>query len=153
MAGGQPLDWDGYRFTVKPLSQGRRIVRDFWPYWQSSRPKFVLTIARLTSPAQEQTINWFIRFATGDVTGGQVIIPPLKTGETIDFIVGGKLLGFTGDTLVALPANLTSLKLDPYNTLYSFHTTPKSWLALAFVAAFLAGIFAALGHWLLGLIN
>ena len=154
MAGGQPVDIMGYRFTARPLSQWRRIIHDFWPYWQASRPKFVLTVTRLGSPAQSQTLNWFVRFATGDVTGGQLIVPSLQTGETIDFIVGDKFLGFAGDTLIALPAaDLASLKLDPYHTVYSFHTTPKTWFALVVIAALFAGVFAALLQWLLGLWN
>lgn len=153
MAGGQSLDRDGYRFTVRPLSRWRRIIRDFWPYWQASRPKFVLTVTRLASPAQSQTLNWFVRFATGDVTRGQLIVPSLQTGENIDFVIGDKFLGFTGDTLVALPTDLASLKLDDYNTLYSFHTTPKTWFALVVTAALFAGVFATLGQWLLGLWN
>ncbi|GAI48321.1 unnamed protein product, partial [marine sediment metagenome] len=36
MAGGQILDWAGYRFTAKPSSRLRRSTKDFLPYWQAS---------------------------------------------------------------------------------------------------------------------
>ncbi|GAI46607.1 unnamed protein product, partial [marine sediment metagenome] len=100
---------------------------------------------------QSQTMNWGIRFETGDVTGGQETIPPLGTGESVTFKVGGKLLGFTGDTLLILPTNLTSRRFGRYNTVYSFHTTPKVWISLAAAAGFLAGAFASLCQYLFGL--
>lgn len=153
MAGGQPVYIKGYQFTARPLSRWRRVTLDFLPYWQASKPKFVLTVTKLEPSAQSQTIKWFVRFATGiDVTWGQEDISSLQIGKPVDFIIGGKFLGFTGDTLIILPTDLVS-EPSHYETVYAFHTTQKSWLTLTFVAAFLAGIFAALGYWLLGLLN
>lgn len=153
MAGGQPVERMGYLFTARPLSQWRRLTHDFLPYWQGSRPRFVLTVKRLESEPQSQQLNlhWFVRFATHDVTGGGIAVPPLEPGKTRSFTIGDKFLGFTGDTLIVLPTNLSSPSPDSYHTVYAFHTTPKTWSALAAITAFLAGSFAALVHWLIGL--
>ncbi len=153
MAGGQPVLLKGYRFIARPQSRCRRLVKDFWPYWQASKPRFILTITREGSPAQQQPVNWFVRFATGDFVGGQVSIPPLQTKERVTISVGGKLLGFTGDTLLVLPVDLISSKPLRYETLYTFHTTPRAWVFLAIVAGLLAGLFAALFKWLFSLCN
>ena len=153
MASGQSVELEGYRFTVKPASRFRRLTGDFWPYFQASRPSFVLSIERLDSSSKEQEARWSIRFSNDDNIGGKFTIPNLQEGEKIDFKIGKVFLGFTGDTLVCLPSDLISPMAPNYYTVYTFHTTPKSWLALAVSAAILAGIFAALGHWLLGLLD
>jgi len=153
MAGGTPEEIKGYRFMAKPLPLWRRLTFDFWPYWQASAPKFILTVTKLDSTAQSRTIKWFVRFSKGDYMGGQLDVSSLQVGKPVGFVIDGIFLGYTGDTVLVVPTDLTSLKPIYYRTVYSFHTTPKSWLALTFAAASLAGIFAALGHWLLGLIN
>jgi hypothetical protein len=155
MAGGTPEKILGYRFTAKPLPLWRRLTFDFWPYWQASAPKFVLRVTKLDSSAQSQAIRWFVIFANGDFINRELDISSLQLGKSVDFVIDGTFLGYTGDTSLILPSDLSlsSSKPKHYRTVYAFHVTQKSWLALAFVAAFLAGIFAALGHWLLGLIN
>lgn len=151
MAGGQPVDIMGYRFRARPLSRWRRFTLDFIPYWQGSKPRFVLTVTRKESTAETQPLLWYVRFATGDKTWGQLAVPPLMTGETAKFIIGDKFLGFTGDTLITLPKDLVRSDPNHYETVYAFHTTPKTWLVLAASAGFLAGLFGALAHWLFGL--
>lgn len=151
MAGGVPVDLHGYQFIAKPLSKWRRFSGDFLPYWQASMPKFVLEVVRVGPPSQNQTITWFVRFANGQATNGQENIPPMQTGESVSLKVGGKLLGYTGDTLLILPVDLSSLSAEPYHTVYAFHTMPKVWISLAVVAGLLAGIFASLFQILFGL--
>jgi hypothetical protein len=148
MAGGQQVIFNGYRFVAKPLSLYRCILGDFFPYWQASKPRFVLVVTREGPPAQKQTINWYVKFANNDVTGEQENIPPLQTAESVTLKLEGKLLGFTGDTVLILSTDLTSHSPSRYKTLYTFHTTPKVWLFLAFVAGLLAGAFAAVFQWL-----
>ncbi len=150
MAGGEPVKIMGYEFTARPLSRWRCLTLDFFPYWQASRPGFVLTVKRLESASQSQRFRWFVRFANSDVTGEEETICPLATGETASFIIGKKFLAFTGDSLITLPADLVSPPPNAYEAVYAFHTTPKTWFALVAAAAFLAGLFAALCHWLLG---
>ena len=153
MAGGQPIERMGYLFTARPLSRWRRLTHDFLPYWQGSSPRFVLTVKRQESAGQGQQLNlhWFVRFATHDATEGEIVVPPLEPGKTREFTIGDKFLGFTGDTLIVLPTDLSSSSPDLYHTVYAFHTTPKTWLALVAAATFLGGLFAAFGHWLFGL--
>ncbi len=156
-------DIEGYRFTAKPASRWRRITGDFLPYWQGSSPRFILTVRRIedipaTLPTTQPQIYWFVRFATGDTTGGMVDIPDLATNESRDFVVGGRFLGFTGDTLLVLPEHLNQNAPNQnapstYHTLHAFHTTPKTWIFLTVVVALLAGIFATLGQWLIRLLN
>jgi hypothetical protein len=153
MAGGTPEEIMGYRFTAKPLPRWRRLIRDSWPYWQASAPKFILTVTKLDSSAQKQTIKWFVKFENKDFIKGKLDVSSLRLGKPVDFVIEGIFLGYTGDTLLVLPPDLTSPKPTKYRTVYAFHTTQKSWLGLTLVAAALAGIFAALGYWLLGLIN
>ena len=149
MASGQSVELEGYRFTAKPVSKFRRLTGDFWPYFQASRPSFVLSIERLDSSSKEHEARWYIKFANGDTTGSKFTIPTLQEGEKINFKIDKVFLGFTGDTLVYLPSDLISPRPLMYHTVYTFHTTPKSWLALAVSVAILAGIFTALVQWLL----
>jgi len=151
MAGGKPVDLDGYQLIVKPLSRWRRFTRDFWPYWQAQKPRFLLEVTRIGPPAQSVTITWFVRFANAQVTSGQVILPPLQTSGKISLEIGGKFLGYTGDTLITVPTNLSSASSEPYHALYTFHTTPRVWIFLAIVAGLLAGLFASLLQYLFSL--
>ena len=91
MAGGKPVDLDGYRLVVKPLSRWRRLTRDFWPYWQAQKPRFLLEATRIGPPAQSTTITWFVRFANAQVAGGRVILPPLQTSGRISLEIGGRI--------------------------------------------------------------
>ena len=151
MAGGKPVDLDGYQIIAKPLSRWRRLTRDFLPYWQAQKPRFLLQITRLGPPSQNQTITWFVRFANGQVTYGQETIPPLQTHNSTTLKVGGKFLGYTGDTLLTVHTDVSSTKAVPYHTLYAFHTTPKVWICLAVLAGLFAGLFASLFECLFGL--
>jgi len=151
MAGGKPVDLDGYRLTVRPLSQWRRFTRDFWPYWQAQQPRFLLEVTRTGLPTQSATITWHIRFANGQVAPAQLVLPPLQTGEKISLKIGGRFLGYTGDTLLTVPENLSSSDSTYYHTLYTFNTTPKAWISLVVVAGLLAGLFASLLQYLFSL--
>ena len=151
MAGGKPVDLDGYRLVVKPLSRWRRFARDFWPYWQAQQPKFLLEVTRTGPPALSVTITWFIRFANGEVAPTQVELPPLQSGDRISLEIGGRFLGCTGDTLVTVPEKVSSSAAQPYHTLYAFNTTPKVWISLVIMGGLLAGLFASLLQHLFGL--
>ena len=151
MAGGQRVSLYGYEFTARPLSRWRRLTGDFLPYWQASRPKFVLTATNLQGrPTHDKSISWFVRFAQGDSAGGNAVIPSLRAGETVNLVLGPVFLGFTGDTLRVLPTVLSSTGPAKYETVYAFHTTHKTWVFLAVSAGVLAGGFAILGQWLFG---
>jgi hypothetical protein len=156
MAGGNPIEINEYEFTAKPYSKWRRFVHDYWPYWQASRPRFLLTVKRLGAPSQQQMVTWFIKFPNSDYTYGQVSVPPLETGMKVNFQVGNdKFLGFTGDNLLVISStgNLSTTVLTDYQTIYSFNVTPKVWIVLAIIAGFLAGIFTTLGQWLINIFN
>ncbi|MGA2159719.1 MAG: hypothetical protein ABSG90_10930 [Dehalococcoidia bacterium] len=97
MAGGEPVELFGYRFVAKPLSRLRRVTRDFCPYWQATKPKFILYVTRLGSVAPSRDIVWFIKFSGGDIVKDKVSIPAMGTGEHINsLVIGDKFLGYTG---------------------------------------------------------
>ncbi|MCX6011036.1 MAG: hypothetical protein NT134_02055, partial [Chloroflexi bacterium] len=113
MAGGTPEEILGYRFTAKPLPRWRRLTFDFWPYWQASAPKFVLRVTKLESSVQRQAIRWFVKFANADIAGGQLDVSSLQIGKPVDFVIEGIFLGYTGDTLLILPSDLSLSSLRP----------------------------------------
>ena len=145
MAGGQSVELSGYLFTARPKSRWRRLTFDFWPYYQASLPSFVIAVKRVGAPVEEKKIKCYIRFAPGDSTGKELTIPSLEPGETVDMVIGDIILEFIGDTLLVLPRDLVSRLPAAYETIYTFHTTPKVWLTLTLMAAVIAGIFAGFG--------
>jgi hypothetical protein len=149
MAGGQSVEIFGYRFAAKPRSILRWLSLDFLPYWQTSRPEFLLTVTRTGPPSQQATLSWFIKFPGGHQTGHQETVPALQTGETHTLRVGHRLLGFTGDTLLVIPtSDLACSSAAQYHALYAFHTTPKTWIFLTLAVAVLSAGLSTLGHWL-----
>jgi hypothetical protein len=153
MAGGEPVTLFGYRFMAKPLSRWRRLSGDFLPHWQASKPRFILTVTREGDHSKEQAYNWFVLYHNNATLEGHEVIPSMKTGDKASFIIGGNLLGYTGDTLLILPPNLTANSPSQFKTLYTFHVTPKVWVFLSIAAGFLAGLLAGLFQWLFGLCN
>jgi len=143
MAGGKPVYLGGYRLIVKPLARWRRFTRDFWPYWQAQQPKFLLQVTRTEKPAQSANLTWHIRFGNGEIAATELTLPPLHTNESITLQIGGRFLGYTGDTLITVPTKLYSSDPYPYHALYTFNTTPKVWISLVVVAGLLAGLFAS----------
>lgn len=81
MAGGETVELAGYSFSVRPWSALRRWTGDFFPYWQSDKPRFTLTITRTGVPIGKQTITWMIRFSNADETGGFITVPALQQGN------------------------------------------------------------------------
>ncbi len=152
MAGGEPVELFGYRFIAKPMSRLHRIPGDFFPYWQALKPTFILNVTKIEQAAQGKYVDWLVIFSNGHTTGGKVNIPALSMGEHSNpFVIGDKFLGYTGDTILAVPFNSDG-KIQ-YRTLYAFHTTPKAWLALTLIAGLIAGLFASLFQWIANLFN
>lgn len=149
MAGGQATELAGYSFHAKPKSLWRRIIFDFWPYFQAAKPDFILRVQRTGEASEQKRIKCYFKFATGDSTGKELTIPPLQTGETADLLISNVVLEFTADTLLVLPRDLVSRLPAAYETIYTFHTTPKVWLTLTLIAAVIAGAFAGFGTLLL----
>ncbi|MDD5312215.1 MAG: hypothetical protein PHO26_04185 [Dehalococcoidia bacterium] len=154
MAGGETVELAGYRFKVIPQAVIRRLLFDFLPYFQAGKPRFALTITRIGESTGPQEIYWAIRFSNGDETGGVISVPELQKNKSHSpVMVGGKFLGYTGDTLIILPEIPTKLDFKTYRTLYAFNTTQKTWLALTITAGLIAGTLTALLQWLICLLN
>ena len=111
MAGGVQVLIQGYQFTAKPRSWLRRFIKDFLPYWQASRPRFILTATNVSeAPTKERTINCIIKFGTGAQTNIKVVLPPLEKDKSMSFEVSGFILGYTGDVLITISRNWFLLK-------------------------------------------
>ena len=137
----------GYSIEARPSGRCRR-KWDIWPYFQGSFTSFDVTVTRVANKnAEKQNMKWHLRFATGQsITGGEVELPPLKHGEkhTIYGVAQDNILGFSGDNILTIPAeSLLSINDKLYETLYSFHVTPRVWLFLTLGAAAIAGLAAA----------
>lgn len=159
MAGGEPVRLGDYEFTARPQSRWRRYTADICPYFQGDKPKFEITVKRLGPPAESLKVLWRMTFVTEVATDGELDIPALGTSESYTFReIGGKFLGYTGDTLLILPMDIGSpvdkqFKSGFFRTLYAFHTTPRVWLSLTLIAGVVMGVVAGLIQFLFGLLG
>jgi len=154
MAGGEPITVRGHTFTAKPASRWRRLLKNYLPYWQASNPKFIITITKEDEPStQKRTVYLFTLFSEENYKKEEIQIPSLEVGKSVDIKTEGMFLGYTGDTSLAVPIDLAETYPLNYQTIYSFHTTPKTWIFLALVAGLLAGAFAFLGNWLVTILD
>ena len=151
MAGQRPVTLGFCEVTARPASMLRRICYDLFPYWQASKPKFELTVTALEGFSSPQDFLYSVEFSNGQKTvPKQLRISHIKVGDKRSYVVNEIYLVFTGDTFLIV-ADIH--KPNDFQTVYMFHTTSRTWLALAIFAGFLAGVFATLGHWLLSVLN
>ncbi len=160
MAGGNTVPLGGYEFTARPQSRWRRYtLLGIWPYFQGDKPKFVITVKRLGPPAESLKVLWRMAFVTAIATYGTLDIPALGTSESYTLReIGGKFLGYTGDTLLVLPIDIglpaaEQFKSGLFNTLYAFHTTPRAWFSLTLIAGVVMGVVAGLIQFLFRLLG
>ena len=143
----KPLEEGGYSIEARPSCWCRRKC-DIWPYFQGGWTGFDINVTRIADQAAaSQKMRWHLRFATGQsITDGEVEIPPLRKGEkhTIREVANDRVLGFTGDNVLTIPSEaLDSTNEKKYETVYSFHVTPRVWVFLTVCTGFLAGVVAA----------
>lgn len=143
MVAKQKVPWGGIEFSAKPASKFRMVLERLHihlPYLHGGRPKFTMTLKRLSESEQIQTLYWFMRFSNGDETSDKIVIPKLVTDEERELVIGDKLLGFTGDTYVGivLPPS------ENYQTLYSFRTVAQEDFTLYAVITFGACLLATI---------
>jgi len=144
------IDFNGYQITTKPKGL-RKYLWDIFPYWQGSTPKFEVTLKALRNIPS--TSRWrFILFDKTLSTDNPETLEwideeNIKEGDIIPRIVKTVPISFTGDMQLVIDDRGTK------KTIYSFHVTHRSWLALAIIAGILAGIIASLGNALFRLLE
>lgn len=124
----------GYFVWGEPRSWWHRITT---LYWQSSTPKYNVYIQIPPNTRIPYKKKFFIRlhFSNDNYTDPEPIeVPPSQFGEKHKYKIEGLPLLVTGDTFLEIHDD-TSEK-----TIYSFHTTYRSWLSLAIIAGFVAGL-------------
>lgn len=115
MPGWQDISWGGFKIYAKPISWWRKRWLQLLPYRYGSKPTFKLVFERLSNTTPNQQIEWFIKFSNGDTTGHVINIPQMNPGQIYESDAGGRLLGYTGDTVLGVYTNK-----PVYHTLYSF---------------------------------
>jgi len=132
MSGKQIIVYEGLELEVLPVGEERGI------YFTDERPEFLLRIHNITEEKIRGGITWFYGFGSGSpehITSGSVEFD-LDPGETTTRNIMGRLLGFQGNGVIAIPIrkrtgirlkNSKETVLDPipptlgrYNTLYTF---------------------------------
>ncbi|MFC1950166.1 hypothetical protein ACFLWD_00685 [Chloroflexota bacterium] len=157
MAGSQEVKVLGYQLKAQPKARCRRIIGDFWPYWQASKPSFEVIVNREGEDTDEREVQLFIVFPNGDTVDFKYLINRLKKGGKDKIVIPSTFLGFTGDTTLIINSSLRvtekGIKPHKYLTLYSFHVTPKAWVSLAIMAGLIAGVFTTIWQLLIRYVN
>ena len=141
---------DCCEITAYPASVWRRLLWDIIPYWQSSRQGFILSIELRPNFGSRQRFMYRIQYSNTQRTKPEELgVSNLRVGYKNKYALKKLPLLYTGDTflIVADSSDITPSEKpgkDPYQTVYSFHTTSRSWLALAVVAGIFAGAISAL---------
>jgi len=140
-----------FEVTAKPVSKLRRILNDILPYWQGSQPEFSFYFIALTDIEHQCRYVCDIQYSTGKIpklAPWEFLIPKMKKGGKWETTVGKMHLINTGDTFLRV-AEVTGAETTlEYESVYLFHVTSRSWLALALLAGILAGALSILGSWL-----
>ncbi len=152
MAGKITADFDFLKVTGEP-SLIHRIFFDFLPFWQGSTQRFKLIIEAKNNFNYESSFLYHIEYTNGETSLEQKLtILPFKTKEKRAYYLVPITIICTGDAVLELTEKFET-HTSGYKPVYSFHVTSRSWLWLTMIAGLLAGIFAALVNFLLGLIN
>jgi hypothetical protein len=144
MAGKQAVGWPGtpphhyYDLRAEPMGWWQRHIR-WLPFLKDTRPQFRLTVSCVQSNVPSQTLRWFISFEQGARTGDEILVPPMTQGQQQTYIIGGRLLGFGGDTILGV-----DLPSGEFHTLVSFWTLRGETILYGAILAVLSGIVGAL---------
>lgn len=151
MVGERPSIVGLFEVTAKPASKLRRILYDILPYWQGSQPEFTFYFRALTDIKHQCRYVCDIQYSTGKIpklAPWEFLVPEMKKGVKWETTVGKMHLINTGDTFLRV-SEVTSAKTTlEYESVYLFHVTSRSWLAIALLAGILAGVLSILGSWL-----
>ena len=110
MAARQPVGWPGdapnhfYQGQAEPTGVWQRNV-GFWPYRKDSKPKFRLRVTCVNPGAPPLTLHWFLRWENKSETDHDIPLSPMVKIEVREYIIGDRLLGFGGDTILGIYAS------------------------------------------------
>ena len=144
MAGIQTVGWPGlpphhyYDLRAEPLGWWQRHIR-WLPFLKDTKPRFRLSVTCVQANVPSQTLTWFIMWENGVRTGHDIIFPPMTQRERQEYIVGDRLLGYGGDTI--LGADVPS---GGFHTLVSFWTLRGETVLYGVILALLSGAVGAL---------
>lgn len=144
MAGIQMVGWPGlspahyYDLTAEPLGWCQRHVR-WLPFLKGTRPRFRLMVTCVGSNVPPQTLRWFIMFENQMQTGHSIAVPPMTQGQRQEYIIGDRLLGFGGDTILGV-----DLPGGGFHTLVSFWTLRGETVLYGVILVLLSGVVGAL---------
>lgn len=122
MPGWQKASFDDPDVTVeaKPKSVWRKGRLQLLPYLYGNKPRFTATVTANRDLVDPKPLCWFLLFSSGHVTHHPLELPDMREGGRLSFDVGDRLLGFTGDTLLAMcPGDHPG---KSYHALYTFRT-------------------------------
>ena len=146
MAGKRTVDIGFFKVTGQP-NRIHRILLDYLPFWQGADPQFELIIEATTDIDHESKFLYSIEYSNGDSNPPQQLnILPMKKDDKRTYTLVPMPLICTGDSFLIVSEILSESRLSGDQTVYSFHTTARSWLALAIIAGIFAGIFATLAN-------
>ncbi len=145
MSGMQTVGWPGlpphhyYNLRAEPLGWWQRHIR-WLPFLKDTKPCFKLIVSCVQANVESHTLTWVIKFEHGAETAHEIVVPPMTKGQQQEYIIGDRLLGFGGDTILAvyLPNNIE------FHTLVSFWTLRGETVLYGAVLALLAAIAGAL---------
>lgn len=144
MAGKLTVGWPGipphhyYDLRAEPLDWAQRNL-PWFPFFKDTKPKFRLTVSCVQPNVQSQTLHWFIMFENRFETGHDIIVDPMTQGDRHEYIIGQRLLGFGGDTILGV-----KLPSGGFHALVSFWTIRGETLMYGALLAVLSGIVGAL---------
>ena len=146
--GERPAQIGMFEVTAKPASKLRRILWDILPYWQGSRPKFKITFKALFDTDYDYNYLSTIEYSNGKQANfkWQLEIPKMKKGKIWETTVNEMYLTYTGDTFLIVAEVKGTESTSGYESVFTFHVTNRSWLALALLAGILAGVLSILGN-------
>ena len=84
-------------------------------------------------------MTWFIMFENRFETGHNLVVLPMVKGESREYIIGDRLLGFGGDTILGV-----KMPNGGFHTLVSFWTLRGETLMYGALLALISGIAGAL---------
>ena len=117
--------------AAKPMSRWHRIFRGMLPYIQGAKTKFGLSFTALVDIDHNSDILYAIQDSYGHRTSPeQIMISPLKKGDTRFFQTIDLTLYYSGDTFLTIWEIGENLP----QTVYIFHTTSRNTIFLSVIA-------------------
>lgn len=149
MAGLQTVGWPSvppdhfYDLKAEPLGWWQRHIR-WLPFLKDTKPRFRVTVTCVGCEVPSQTLNFFIMFDNQLKTSQTITTPSMKKGERNEYMIGDRLLGYGGDTILGV-----DLPSGGFHTLVSFWTLRGETILYGVLLSLLSGFVGALFTWMI----